>query len=326
MRSLIVALLCLTLSVDTAKACWWRRHRTTIRGSSPVVRYQPLAVPVCRVPAEDTAEVMIDELVIDHDVSSLPFTDLGGTEVIASVTIDSLLINEQVEVSAEPIMIADDTSTIQALTHPGASPDTVVVHGPTLVIDTPPAVAPTQAPIQAPTPASVLPIPAGDTPLPTTALLLPDQPATIPTAVEPNLFDRYGDDATATDDDALLPAGDPAGDPRDQPSGETTLEETPAADEAPSEQSAEETAPEAAFSVPNEPIRRWINAAGTHQAQGWLVALRADRVRILKVNGRHTTVSRESLSAEDRAYVSAVSDRLTADRHSIADPNATVGL
>ena len=320
MRSLIVALLCLTLSVDTAKACWWRRHRTTTRSTTPVVRYQPIDVPVCCAPAEDTAEVLIEEVVIDHGVSTSPVTDCGETEMGTSRTGDFLSIDEQVEVSAEPTLITDDTIAVQALELPGTeqpatAAGTVVVHGPTHVIDTPTAVAPT--------PASVVTAPAGNTPLPTaTPAVLPNpttaqeplpglQPATTPAAVEPNLFDRYGDNA---------------GDPLDQPPDDAALEGTPAADEAPSEQPAGETSPEAAFLVPDEPMRRWANAAGTHQTQGWLVALRADRVRILKVNGRHTTVSRESLSAEDRAYVSAVSDRLAADRRSTADPIATAGL
>ena len=331
MRSLIVALLCLTLSVDTAKACWWRRHRTTTRGTHPVVRYQPIDIPVCCAPVEDTAEVLSEEVVIDYGVSTMPVTDWRETEMETPGTVDFLSIDEQVEVSAEPTLIADDTSTVQALELSGieqtATPaDTVVVHGPTLVIDTPTAAAPT--------PASIVTAPAGSPPLPTaTPAVLPNptsaqeplpdlQPATTPPAVEPNLFDRYGDNATATGDDALLTTGDPL----DQPSDDAAVEGTPAADEAPPEQPAEETSPEAAFLVPDEPMRRWANAAGTHQTQGWLVALRADRVRILKVNGRHTTVSRASLSAEDRAYVSAVSDRLAADRRSTADPIATAGL
>ena len=48
-------------------------------------------------------------------------------------------------------------------------------------------------------------------------------------------------------------------------------------------------------------------------------------MRILKVNGRHTTVARESLSAADSAYVSAVNSRLTAERQTAA-PIATAGL
>jgi hypothetical protein len=74
-------------------------------------------------------------------------------------------------------------------------------------------------------------------------------------------------------------------------------------------------------------MRRWTNDTGTHHTQGWLVEVRADRVRILKVNGRHTTVLTESLSAADRDYVSTVGDRLAAERQGTSPaPSTTAGL
>jgi hypothetical protein len=70
-------------------------------------------------------------------------------------------------------------------------------------------------------------------------------------------------------------------------------------------------------------MRRWTDDTGTRHVQGWLVELRADRVRILKVNGRHTTVPMASLSAEDRDYVSSVGDRLAAERKGAAPATTT---
>ena len=282
MRSLVVALLCLTLCVDTARACWWRRHRT--RPGVPAVRYQPLDAPVYCVPAEDTAgfrvdEVLIREVLIDDHDGSTTVTDVVESEMAMSTMIDSLPVHEQVEPPVEPTVVADETAGTQALELPGAPPDTVVVHAPTLVVDASPAV-----PTAAPTADSV------DT------ATMSEQPTTTPLALEPNLFDRYDNDAGSADDDA--------------------------AEETPAEEPAAEAVPEAAFLVPDEPIRRWTNAAGTHHAQGWLVELHADRVRILKVNGRHTTMKRESLSEDDRAYVSAVGGRLAAARQD----TRTVGL
>jgi len=346
-RSLVVALLCLTLCVDTAKACWWLRHRTFTRSGAPAVRYQPLDAPVCCVPADTTDEVVIDgvvidEVAIDHDNSTATVTDVVESEVVLSTDVNSLQIEEQVEVFAEATVVADDTDTTQAVENPVASQETVVVHGPTIVVDAAPA-----APSVAEAPASVVTAPAGDAPLPTTvqpmpvppatpAVLpnpvaaqepLPDiQPATTPAALEPNLFDRYDDEAGSADDEPQLPAGGPL----EPQSDDATSEETPAGEEPASEEpaveAAPETAPEAAFFVPDEPMRRWTNAAGTHQAQGWLVELHADRVRILKVNGRHTTMARESLSADDRDYVSAIGGRLAAARQETAAPTATAGL
>ena len=287
-------------------------------------------------------EVVIDEVVIDHDDSTMTVTDVVESEVVLSTGVDALPIEEQVEVFAEAIVVADDTDTSQALETPVASQDTVVVHGPTIVVDA----APT-APSAAKAPASVVTAPAGDAPLPTTAqpmpmppatpAVLPNpvaaqepipdlQPATIPATLEPNLFDRYDDEAGSADNAPALPAGEPL----DPQSDDATSEENPAGEEPAPEESAVEAptepAQEAAFFVPDEPMRRWTNAAGTHQAQGWLVELHADRVRILKVNGRHTTMARESLSEDDRAYVSAIGGRLAAVRQETAAPTATAGL
>jgi hypothetical protein len=110
------------------------------------------------------------------------------------------------------------------------------------------------------------------------------------------------------------------------PAEEPAAEEADAAPEAAAEQ-AEADPAEAAVTVPNEPMRRWSNDSNTHHTQGWLVEVRNDRVRILKVNGRHTTVLTESLSATDRDYVTAVGDRLAAQQQSTSPaPMATAGL
>ena len=130
-------------------------------------------------------------------------------------------------------------------------------------------------------------------------------------------------EAKATDGDSK-PAAEAA--PAEEPATEEAAEEADAAPEAAAEQ-AEADPAEAAVTVPNEPMRRWSNDSNTHHTQGWLVEVRNDRVRILKVNGRHTTVLTESLSATDRDYVSAVGDRLAAQQQSTSPaPMATAGL
>jgi len=324
MHSLIVALLCLTLCVDTAKACWWRRHQTTVRSSSPAFPQQLRAIPidthVCCLPVEDSAEVVV---VIDHHGHAL-FDGAGcDPEVVVSADLESEWVHERVETSAGPAQVVHGHDEVSAVEPPATAPETVVVHGPTFVVEaapaTPPpapepasAVAAQPMPVQAAGPA-VLPDPmVTEEPLPNLlpATAGPEEQATTPALREPNLFDLYDDTAgNAASDDPALPADEAA---TEEP------EETPPA--------STEAAPEAVFFIPDEPMRRWTNEAGTHQAQGWLVELRADRVRILKVNGRHTTVARESLSAEDRAYVSAVSDRLAAGLQSTVTTTATAGL
>ena len=144
------------------------------------------------------------------------------------------------------------------------------------------------------------------------------------------------DEAEMTEDEAETPDskpteaeatdGDSETDAEAAPAEEPAAEESDAAPEAAAEQ-AEADPAEAAVTVPNEPMRRWTNEAGTHHTQGWLVEVRADRVRILKVNGRHTTVLTESLSAADRDYVSAVGDRLAAEQQGTSPaPSTTAGL
>jgi hypothetical protein len=194
----------------------------------------------------------------------------------------------------------------------------------------------------------------------------PDMKPPTPEPKEPNLFDLYGDEGDEDAPAAEAPAASPpeaadagAGEPTEDPAAEATATDEPemtkddadttAADAAGSESetaaepaaSAEEpdTAPEAepeqaeadpaaaAWTVPNEPMRHWSDDSGTHHAQGWLVEVRTDRVRILKVNGRHTTVWTESLSAADRDYVSEVGGRLAAQQQGTSPaPSTTAGL
>ncbi len=344
MHSLIVALLCLTLSVDTAKACWWRRHHTTARNYSPALPGQPLDMPVgapvanhvggpaCCLPGEGSVAFMAEAefvVVVEQHDHTLFDSDGFDSEVLVSAGVDTEWLSEHAETSAEPDQVVHGREEPNAAEQSATAADTVVVHGPTFVVDAAPAV-PEPASVVAAQPMPVQPMPvqpmpvqaAGPAVLPNPvvteeplpdlmpATAGPEEPVTIPEPLEPNLFDLYDDtEGNAAGDDATLPADEAA---TEEP------EETPPA--------AAEADPEAAFFTPREPMRRWTNEAGTHQAQGWLVELRADRVRILKVNGRYTTVARESLSAEDRDYVSAVNDRLSSDRPSAAASTTTAGL
>ena len=334
MHSLIVALLCLTLSVDTAKACLWRRHHTTARNYSPALPGQPLDMhvgtpvanhvggPACCLPGEGSVALMAEAefvVVVEQHDHTLFDSDGFHSEVVVSAGVDTEWVSEQAETSAKPDQVVHGREEPNAAEQSATAADTVVVHGPTFVVDAAPAapepasvVAAQPMPVQAASP-TVLPNPVvTDELLPDLlpATAGPEEPVTIPQPLEPNLFDLYDDtEGNAAGDDATLPADEAATEEQ---------EETPPA--------AAEADPEAAFFTPREPMRRWTNEAGTHQAQGWLVELRADRVRILKVNGRHTTVARESLSAEDRDYVSAVNDRLSSDRPSAAASTTTAGL
>ena len=387
---MIVALLCLTLSVDSAKACWWlRQHRSRGQVCRPVA-CRPAAQPACDVVSD--APVAYETIFVDDQPDCLWS---GAPEEHAAVDHDA--VNHETGEQVIDIRAGEAEASVLE--------QGVVVHGPTIVVDAAPAQpAPAAAPAAAqpmpiaatgpsvllkPTPAEE-PIPdlkpaiapqspvapaSNEQPMPEPAAALgkpglekpgeADQPvapaAPMPAAVEdlaggpevklpkqepkePNLFDLYSDETDdeatpseeppadsrpeTTDDDAGEPAEDAAAETTPAAEAEMTEDEAEAEAEAESEAEQAEADPaEAAVTVPDEPMRRWSNDSNTHHTQGWLVEVRADRVRILKVNGRHTTVLTESLSAADRDYVSAVGDRLAAQQQGTSPATmATAGL
>jgi hypothetical protein len=127
---------------------------------------------------------------------------------------------------------------------------------------------------------------------------------------EPEMEEEPGDDE---------PANEPAAEPADE-AAET------AADGESKPRTPEADAGDAAFTAPAEPMRRWVDSTGTHQTRGWLVEATATHVRILKVNGRFTTVTLDSLSPADRDYVSDVVIRMAAQRRAAPPRIDTAGL
>lgn len=148
----------------------------------------------------------------------------------------------------------------------------------------------------------------------------PDKPS--PTAREVNLFDELTEESDAESDEPRMQEGEDDG---DEP-GAATQEELPPAKKAPADDDAAPAAEETATFVPDEPLRRWTDSTGDHHAQGWLVEIRADEARILKVTGRHTTMALADLSGDDQAYVAEVAARLAAGRPAAAAATATAGL
>jgi len=425
---MIVALLCLTLFVDSAKACWWlRQHRSRSQVCRPVA-CEPSSSQPCSV-------VMVESH--DHEMVIVDDQAACCRDV---TTVEHAGVDQAVDHAAVAQVIEHG-----AVEHAARAEDSVVVHGPTMVVDAAPAhpaagvaepasvvtqpaadkpvaqpmpvaaagpsVLSTPTPAQEPIPelkpaippespvapaSNEQPMPelsAADAsdeaerpaaPMPAPVEDLAGGPTTkpvMPEPKEPNLFDLYadedeaapaeeapGEDAPAdapsatADDGAVEPAEDATDEAAPAEEAEMAEEESedaqseaPASADSDGSETAEEPAPaeepaeeaaneadaaqesepeqaeadpaEAARVVPNEPMRRWTDETGTHHTQGWLVELRADRVRILKVNGRHTTVATESLSAEDRDYVSAVGARLAAEAQGNGPaPSTTAGL
>lgn len=441
MHSVIVALLCLTLFVDSAKACWWlRQHRSRGQVCRPLA-CRTAAPPPCCVVTDDYAaddsshgetvfadghaacacgDVAAEHAALDHDHAEAREHDVLEQGIAHESLGQHVEEHGVVESHVTAQTPAEQTFVEQsAASAPRRSEDSVVVHGPTIVVDDAPkqfaggaepkSVVAQPMPVAAASP-SVLPTPAAAeepipdlrpaiapqspvapasneqpspelqatpeqstqpdaaaTPMPAPVADLagtPEQKAMPPKQPEPNLFDLYGDvgdeefapspkapverpaaeladqatEATATDEPAATTPAEPAeesapstADVSVEAKGEGDAAE--GADQAPqnepTEESPEEPAQpeadpaEAAFASPDEPMRRWSNDTGTHHAQGWLVEVRADRVRILKVNGRHTTVSRDSLSAADQDYVSAVGERLASERQGTSPASTT---
>jgi hypothetical protein len=72
---------------------------------------------------------------------------------------------------------------------------------------------------------------------------------------------------------------------------------------------------ETSFEPPQEfrgaEVRRWQDNTGAYEVQGRLAIIYPDKVKILKPNGRTTTVSMRRLSSSDQAYVRWVAEQLT---------------
>lgn len=73
-------------------------------------------------------------------------------------------------------------------------------------------------------------------------------------------------------------------------------------------------------SAPQQPtfqgaeFRNWIDNTGSYEVKGRLVMIYPDRVRLLKENGKHTTVPFTRLSDSDRQYVNWVAVSLTGSK------------
>ena len=152
--------------------------------------------------------------------------------------------------------------------------------------------------------------------------------------------DDFGDDsgapASASDDSGFEPATEESMDeaPVDESmeEGDPGLEGEPGVEGDPLEQGEplQEEAPAESdpfdsnvLHTPGQPTREWRDDTGRHGTEGRLVEVHADRVRILKVSGRHTTVPMARLSRADRDHVAGVALALG---RPAARPGETAGL
>ena len=118
-------------------------------------------------------------------------------------------------------------------------------------------------------------------------------PGALPDLVEEGVLEEFPAAEPALEDPAIpgdeQPAETPAASPESDPFG-------------------------AILPTPAEPLRHWRDNTGRHDTLGTLVEVHPDRIRILKTNGRHTTVSRQRLSTLDRDYVLGAATTAAAKR------------
>lgn len=74
--------------------------------------------------------------------------------------------------------------------------------------------------------------------------------------------------------------------------------------------------------TPDEPVRLWVDDTGSFEVTGRLVSISPTAARILKSNGRHTTVPFERLSEHDQFYVEATAMRIAGTTAPPADRTA----
>lgn len=115
--------------------------------------------------------------------------------------------------------------------------------------------------------------------------------------------------------------GEPAAADAAEPADDAADAAEPTDDAAPPKADADSAAVE-----PAEPLRRWTDSSNSHETRGWLVGMTSTHVRILKVNGRHSTVAIDVLSLTDQSYVTDVAVKIAARRQAPAAVVKTAGL
>lgn len=118
------------------------------------------------------------------------------------------------------------------------------------------------------------------------------------------------------------------------PGEEDSSTSTPAEEESDTATSAEDDSMDTSVPKPDEDVspddpfgdasvktpemRLWVDNTGTFKVTAKLVEVNADSIRILKDNGRTSTVPMSRLSSEDRMYVAEMSAHLVASASTVA--------
>ena len=328
LHACLIGVLTLSLSMDTARACWRMRHACHPRPVR-VVACEPCApVPHPLACIETTSWEAVEReacsacSISDHKlVTEWTVGDAEGVAVDAAVVVDTV---ESTMLREEPVA-APAPTLAEPVDLPAATADLPMLQPASESVQQTTALAPNDS-AKAKEP-EVPAAPAEPEPM------IEEEPAAAiepPAVEEPNMFEeveRAGGPTAPIDAVTPFPADAPLPDAAAPP-----MPEPPAADNAPKPASEEPAADEPATEDPfdaagaNEPVRRWIDRTGGYAVVGTLVAVGEDGTCELAAAGRRLRVSIEALSDHDRDYARQATTRLTAGPAGKPATGDTAGL
>jgi len=340
LHACLIGVLTLSLSMDTARACWRMRracHPRPVR----VVACEPCApVPHPLACIETTSWEAVERetcsacSISDHElVTEWTVGDAEGIAVDAAVVVDTV---ESTMLREEPVA-APAPTLAEPVEVPAATADLPMLQPASEAVQQTTALAPNDSAT-----AEEPEVPAAEAPAEPEPMIEEGPAAAIepPAVEEPNMFEeveRAGGPTAPIDAVTPFPVDAPLSDAPlpDAPLPDAAappMPEPPAADNAPVPASEEPAADEPATEDPfdaagaNEPVRRWIDRTGGYAVVGTLVAVGEDGTCELAAAGRRLRVPIEALSDHDRDYARQATTRLTAGPAGKPATGDTAGL
>ena len=335
LHACLIGVLTLSLSMDTARACW-RMRRACHPRPVWVVACEPCApVPHPLACIETTSWEAVEREACsacsssDHElVTEWTVGDAEGIAVDTAVVVDTV---ESTVLREEPVA-APAPTLAEPVEVPAAAADLPVLQPASEAVQQTTALAPNDSAKAEEPEVPAAPAPAEPEPM------IEEEPAAAiepPAVEEPNMFEeveRAGGPTAPIDAVTPFPADAPLSDAAAPP-----MPEPPAADNAPEPASEEPASEEPAADEPatedpfdaagaNEPVRRWIDRTGGYAVVGTLVAVGEDGTCELAAAGRRLRVSIEALSDHDRDYARQATTRLTAGPAGKPATGDTAGL
>ena len=333
LHACLIGVLTLSLSMDTARACWRMRHACHSRPVR-VVACEPCApMPLPLACLETTPWVAVETeacsecSVADGEVvTEWTVGDVEASPMDAMVVVDAV---ESTVLREEPVA-APAPTLAEPVEHPAATADLPLLQPASEAVQQTTALAPNDSAT-----AEEPEVPAAQAPAEPEPMIEEEPAAAIepPAVEESNMFEeveRAGGPTAPIDEVAPFPADAPLSDapPMPEPAAADNAPEPagdePAADEPATDEPATEDPFDAAGA--NEPVRRWIDRTGGYAVVGTLVAVGEDGTCELAAAGRRLRVSIEALSDHDRDYARRATTRLTAGRTGKPATGDTAGL